>query len=490
MSTKSPSLPSFPRFHLIIAGGIIAAASALVASPVSVQAKVSSLELPSGKAHSEQVSSPLDKAESKGVAVPLLLRDDNNLRFPVPSVEGVSFSDVVESYAKTANGHLLLRSQSGISDEGPVWEEILVTQGDTLSTIFSRLGLPGRTLHEIINSDPQASAFTRLKVGQKLYFQIDESADGKSLVAMEIRPNALEALRVEGHSDGFDFIKDVTEPDLRHKVVSGTIQNSLAVDARNAGMGQSVIRQLSEIFGYDIDFSRQIRSGDKFEVLFEEKHVEGETVGYGHILAARFENRGRTYTAVRYTRPDGSSSYYRADGSSMKRAFIRTPVSQARISSVFNPNRRHPILNRIRAHNGVDYAAPTGTPIKATGDGQIVHLGNKGGYGRTIVIKHGRTYQTLYAHMNRYASGLKVGSTVKQGQVIGYVGSSGMATGPHLHYEFLVNGRHVDPLKISLPTADPIPNSEKSRFMRVSNQLMAALEGDGTSEIQLAMNMN
>jgi murein DD-endopeptidase MepM/ murein hydrolase activator NlpD len=198
------------------------------------------------------------------------------------------------------------------------------------------------------------------------------------------------------------------------------------------------------------------------------------------------EKRGKVYTAVRYTDKNGNSSYYSEDGSSLRKAFIRTPVDFARISSRFSNGRKHPILNKIRAHKGVDYAAPRGTPIKAAGDGRVTLAGRKGGYGNTVVIKHGQRYQTLYAHMNGFAKGIRSGSNVKQGQIIGYIGTTGLSTGPHLHYEFQVNGVHVDPLSQKLPTSDPIHASEKQRFAQLSQPLIAKL--DASKNTQVAVN--
>jgi murein DD-endopeptidase MepM/ murein hydrolase activator NlpD len=242
---------------------------------------------------------------------------------------------------------------------------------------------------------------------------------------------------------------------------------------------------LANIFGYDIDFALDIRDGDEFEVIYEEKLVEGKKVGTGNILAARFTNRGKLYSAVRYTNSQGNSTYYRADGSSMRRAFIRTPVDFARISSRFSNGRRHPVLNKIRAHKGVDYAAPRGTPIKATGDGKVVLAGRKGGYGNTVVIQHGQRYRTLYAHMNGFAKGIRNGSKVSQGQIIGYVGTTGLSTGPHLHYEFQVNGVHVDPLSQKLPMADPIAGTERKRFLQQSQPLLARMEQERATQLAL-----
>ncbi len=242
---------------------------------------------------------------------------------------------------------------------------------------------------------------------------------------------------------------------------------------------------MANIFGYDIDFAQDLRKGDTFEILYEEKTLNGQAVGTGNILTARFTNRGKVYTAVRYTDKNGNTSYYSADGSSLRKAFIRTPVDFARISSRFSNGRKHPILNKIRAHKGVDYAAPRGTPIKAAGDGRVVLAGRKGGYGNTVIIKHGQRYQTLYAHMNGFAKGIRSGTNVKQGQIIGYIGTTGLSTGPHLHYEFQVNGVHVDPLSQKLPISDPIHPSEKQRFAQHSQPLLAKLDSNNNTQVAL-----
>ena len=233
---------------------------------------------------------------------------------------------------------------------------------------------------------------------------------------------------------------------------------------------------MASVFGYDIDFAQDIRQGDEFDVIYEQKVANGKVVGTGNILSARFTNRGKTYTAVRYTNKQGNSSYYTADGNSMRKAFIRTPVDFARISSRFSMGRKHPILNKIRAHKGVDYAAPRGTPIKAAGDGKVLLAGRRGGYGNTVIIQHGNTYRTLYGHMQGFAKGVQTGGTVKQGQVIGYIGTTGLSTGPHLHYEFRVNGVHRNPLTVKIPAAQPLAKKYRVAFQKISAPLQTKLD--------------
>ena len=234
--------------------------------------------------------------------------------------------------------------------------------------------------------------------------------------------------------------------------------------------------ELAQIFGWDIDFALELREGDQFHVIYEEQYLDGEKLRNGPILAAEFINRGNLYKAVRYTDKEGDTSYYDTEGNAKRRAFIRTPVKFSRISSRFTRKRWHPVLKRWRSHKGVDYAAPRGTPVKATGNGKVVFRGNKGGYGNVIFLRHGGKYTTVYGHLSRFAKGLKNGKAVKQGQIIGYVGSTGLATGPHLHYEFRVHGKHQNPLTIKLPKTIRLPKREQARFKKSTAPLMAQLD--------------
>lgn len=362
---------------------------------------------------------------------------------------------------------------------------LTVNSGDTLSVLFVKAGLDNSLLHSILSTNKEAKHFTHLKIGQVVTFEFDES---QALQSVSSQLNPLETIYLEkkADTDSFSFRKDVATTQTVEKSVQGVIKSALFSATKKAGLPYGLALDMANIFGYDIDFAQDLRTGDEFELVYEEKVLDGQAIGTGNILAARFTNRGKEFTAVRYTDKQGNASYYSADGSSLRKAFIRTPVDFARISSRFSLGRKHPILNKIRAHKGVDYAAPRGTPIKAAGDGRVTLAGRKGGYGNTIVIKHGQRYQTLYAHMQGFAKGVRAGSNVKQGQIIGYIGTTGLSTGPHLHYEFQVNGAHVDPLSQKLPTADPIHASEKQRFTERSKTLLATL--DANKDTQLALN--
>jgi murein DD-endopeptidase MepM/ murein hydrolase activator NlpD len=359
---------------------------------------------------------------------------------------------------------------------------VTVGKGDTLSTIFNQVGLSPKALNDLLVSSKDARSFTRLKIGQVLEFELDADS---TLQRLSSQLSSLESIEVSRTEQGLVFKRNLVKPDIRSVHTYGVIDSSLMAAAKRAGLSHGLTLDLANVFGYDIDFAQDIRKGDSFELIYEEKSIQGKTVGTGSILAARFTNRGKTHTAIRYTNKQGVTNYYGADGSSTRKAFIRTPVDFARISSRFSNGRRHPVLNKIRAHKGVDYAAPRGTPIKAAGDGKVQLAGRHGGYGNTVILQHGNRYKTLYAHMNGFAKGVRKGASVRQGQIIGYVGTTGLSTGPHLHYEFQVNGVHVDPLSQKLPMADPIPASEKQRFLQFSQPLVARLDQEKASLLAL-----
>lgn len=353
------------------------------------------------------------------------------------------------------------------------WLEHRISKGDTLAEIFHDHGLDARVLHGIVNSSKEAGALARIRPGQTLRLLVDNE---NSLARVELQRNRVETLRVSVNSDDFDF--EVVNRDVERRVATATglIESSLFLDGQKAGLSDGLIMELANIFGWDIDFALEIRAGDEFRVVFEEQYLDGEKLRDGNILAAEFTNRGETFRAIRYETADGEIGYYDDQGRSKRRAFIRTPIKFARISSRFNPKRWHPVLKKWRSHKGVDYAAPTGTPIRASGDGKVVFRGTKGGYGRTVILQHAGKYTTLYAHMSKYSKLAKTGTRVKQGQVIGYVGKTGLASGPHLHYEFRVNGVHKDPLRVKLPKSLALPKSEISRFKKSAAPLLARLQ--------------
>jgi murein DD-endopeptidase MepM/ murein hydrolase activator NlpD len=255
-----------------------------------------------------------------------------------------------------------------------------------------------------------------------------------------------------------------------------SIETSLFLDGLEAGLSKELILQLTEIFAWDIDFATNLRPGDQFTIVYGKKIVDDEETDSDEIIAAEFINQGSSYTAVRYINESGIASYYTPEGESMQRAFLSTPVDFAQVSSPFDMQRKHPILNRIRAHKGIDYAARTGTPVKTTGDGSVIFSGRNGAYGQVVIIQHNDRYETLYAHLSGFQKGLAVGSHVKQGDVIGYVGQTGLATGPHLHYEFHVDGLYRDPETVKIPHSMPISNALLTDFHAQTQGVFAQLK--------------
>lgn len=380
--------------------------------------------------------------------------------------------------ADDAEFEILDRNQEAhtATDLDTDWQTVSVKSGDSMALIFKRLGLSPRQLYEIMQLGEVTQALKKLRPGQELLFDIDDSGEQTMLKALQYDPDSLHQLTVQRTDNGFEAELAEAELITRVRAASATIDSSLFLAGQAVGMSDNLIMQLVAIYGWDIDFVLDIRKGDQFSVIFEETYRDGEKIKDGPIIAAEFINQDRTIRAVRYVHPGGKVEYYAENGDNMRKAFIRTPLDVFRISSHFDPNRKHPVLNRIRAHQGTDYAAPTGTPVKATGDGRVVHIGRKGGYGNAIIIQHGGRYSTLYGHLSRFKRGLRNGSRVNQGQVIAYVGSTGLATGPHLHYEFRVNGTHKNPVTVELPEADSIPEKLLADFKQNTRPLLAELD--------------
>jgi len=349
-----------------------------------------------------------------------------------------------------------------IEIESDAWKSVTIKSGDTLASIFAKHGIASTTTHQIARLNEQTSKLRYIKPGQEIKLLLDE--DGK-LRQMKYIPDITRTLLIQRTEDQ-SFTSQVTNYQLDAYPVyrEGIIQTSLFEAAANADIPEDVIMDLAGIFGWDIDFSLDIRRGDRFGIVYEELYKNDVKIRNGRILSAEFINNGKFYSAVYYTDPTGESDYFSPDGKSMRKAFLRSPVDFRRISSRFSNKRWHPVLSKWRSHKGVDYVAKRGTPVRASGDGKVIFAGRKGGYGRLVVIRHGSRYTTAYGHLNGYARGVRSGKKVKQGQIIGYVGSSGLATGPHLHYEFRVNGVHRNPLTVKLPEAKPVHSAYLSHF--------------------------
>jgi murein DD-endopeptidase MepM/ murein hydrolase activator NlpD len=350
--------------------------------------------------------------------------------------------------------------------------EVVVSRNDTMDRLFRRFELNLSDLATLRNLPELRSQVDKLRPGESLRIM----HRGGELVGLERKLSDSETLKVTRDESG--FVSDVLENPLEShtRTASATIESSLFQAAADARLPDGVAYELAEIFQYDIDFVLDIQPGDRFSVVYEELSQDGVPLRTGNILAAKFVNEGREYRAVRYVDEQGHGEYFTPDGRSLRKAFIRAPVQFSRVSSRFNPARKHPVLNRIRAHKGVDYAAPVGTPVRAAGQGRVKFAGQQGGYGNVVELEHGSGVTTVYGHLSRFAKNLKRGQHVELGQVIAYVGQTGLATGPHLHYEYRVRGVHKNPQTVPLPDAAPIPARERDRFLASTAVCMNMLD--------------
>ena len=365
------------------------------------------------------------------------------------------------------------------------WTTVTIQSGDTLASIFDLNGIPAATTYAIATLNDQARSLRQIQPGQKIHLLFD---DQNQLSRMKYEADITKTLLIQrGEDQSFSSQIINSQLDAYPVYREGIIESSLFEAAAESNIPESVIMDLAGIFGWDIDFSLDIRQGDRFGIVYNELYKDDVKIRNGRILAAEFVNNGKTYRAVYYTDPKGDGDYFDESGKSMRKAFLRSPVKFARVSSRFSNKRWHPVLSKWRSHKGVDYAAKRGTPIRASGDGKVSFVGTKGGYGRTILIRHGGRYTTLYGHMNGYARGIRTGTKVKQGQIIGYVGSSGLATGPHLHYEFRVNGTHRNPLTVKLPEAKPVHPSYLKHFKEKTSVYLSMLQ---LMETTVAANTN
>lgn len=459
-------LKKFPKTHITLA----AAATVVVTAAV--------LMSPSSNVEAKRMSYALDLEQGTVSEAVAKLADTPDQARPVTSAP-VKPQLSGESEVKTAEGTVAPVP----AEPEPEWETFKIKSGDTLSSLFRKAGFNDGIMLSVIHGDGEAGELQRLYAGETIRFATDEAG---ALAGVELQRNLLETLKITRNEEGFSGKTEMREPEARPAFASGVIDGSLYLAAREAGLNDRLTMELAGIFGWDIDFVYDVRKGDRFEVVYEELYLDGEKFDTGRILSARFINQGEENVALLYTDSNGDSDYYTPEGKSMRKAFLRTPIN-ARISSPFNLQRRHPVLDVVRPHEGTDYAAPPGTPIKASGNGTVRFAGWKGGYGRTIILQHGNNITTLYAHMKGLARGMKKGVRVKQGQTIGYLGSSGMVTGPHLHYEFRLNGSPRNSRTVDLPDAKPVPASEIARFGQVTEQRIAQFDVFRENYQQLAM---
>src|SRR6478735_7048326 len=362
--------------------------------------------------------------------------------------------------AVSADAHLAL---SG-------WQTVRVGKGENLGSIFAQMQIPATTLHQLLEATSAKSSLVHLREGQELSFELDNKGSLKTL-RFDKDPSTRIDLAIAGDK--------VTEKVLlrplerRVEIASGIITSSLYADGARAGLTAGSINTLANIFKYDIDFVEDLRDGDTFKVVYEELWSDGRRVGTGDVIGATFTNRGKRYTAYSFNQ-NGKTEYFDETGRPLRKVLMRIPIGFARLSSTFGM-RKHPVLGRMRAHKGVDYAARTGTPIMAAGDGKVAFVGWRNGYGRTVMIDHGQGRSTLYGHMSAWGKE-KVGQHVSQGSTIGYVGMSGLATGPHLHYEFRVNGAQVNPLTVTMPKPQPLSGIALAKFRAATAPAVAKLQ--------------
>jgi murein DD-endopeptidase MepM/ murein hydrolase activator NlpD len=361
------------------------------------------------------------------------------------------------------------------------WKDITVKDGDNLSAVFKRAGLNDASMYQVINHNNEAKKLTNLFPGEKLGFDIVDN----ELIALRHIKDLLDTVIFKKTEAGFETRHIIREPESRIDYRYTSLKDNLFLDGSKAGLSQNVIMDMANIFGGVIDFVYDPRKGDTFEVLYEQLYLDGEYYKDGNILAASYTNKGTQHTAYRYTDSNGKTGYFSEEGVSMRKAFLRAPVDFTRISSRFNPKRLHPIFKTSRPHRGIDYAARTGTPVFATGDGRVITASYNSASGNYVVLQHGQASTTKYLHLSK--THVKKGQRVTQGQIIGKVGSTGYATGPHLHYEFLVSGVHRNPSTIlnKLPKAKSIEASELNRFAQMVNPVKTQLAAYNATHTQL-----
>ena len=353
-----------------------------------------------------------------------------------------------------------------------------VRNGDNLALIFKRAGFSAQTLHKLVNTNAETRKLTKIHPGEILSFA---TAEDGSLAQLRYVISKTDTLYVTLNDEGnYDTSIDSKEIETLSKSAGGEISNSFWTSGIAAGLSERQIMNFADIFGWDVDFANDIRKGDQFGLIYEAHYVDGEYIGDGKIIAAEFINQGERYTAIRHT--DGN--FYTPEGRSMKKAFLRAPVNFKYISSSFNPRRLHPVTKTVKPHNGIDYAARTGTPVVSSGNGKVIRAGYSKYNGNYVFISHGTQYVTKYLHLDKKM--VRTGQKVKQGQKIGTVGATGRVTGPHLHYEFLVNGVHRNPKTVKLPKSVPLPRDELAKFKPIADNFLAQLQRN--RELQLALN--
>ena len=433
---------------------------------VTVDAEVrEELRLISESFTTDEVNPPLEDAPDADTS-------EAALTVALASVPAIFRKDAGEAADKVAPTSAMANDAGTDASESGV-QLVTVSSGDTLSGILNRHGLKVDQMNQLLTNDLVKEYLSNIDIGQVLKLTQDEAGLFSKLT---VKVGKDRRVNIDRTASGFDVTTVELPIERRQLVSSGKIDQSLYLAAEQANLKQSTIMELANIFQWELDFAREIREGDQFSLVYDKLYREGEYIGDGDILAAEFVRGGKSYKAIRFTTDEGDTGYFTPEGKSKRRTFLRHPVDVVRITSKFNPERLHPVLHQIRAHRGVDYGSPHGSPIYATADGTVTYSGAKNAYGNTVVIKHGRKFSTLYAHMSRISDKSQVGARVKQGDVIGYVGNTGRVTGTHLHYEFRVDGKQIDPLKVELPAAAPIDSKYLADLKKLSDEMSALMD--------------
>jgi murein DD-endopeptidase MepM/ murein hydrolase activator NlpD len=422
-----------------------------------------------GRQHPDELDTVLDQ-DSAAIAL--------NSQFDFPGklhdtpVENSGKSSALTKSPLLDHPSLAAVRNNATAPAGALRTVVSVAPGNTLSGILNSHGVKVEQMPRLLTDDIVKQYLSNLKIGQQL--DIYQMPDG-DFHSLSVRVGDDKRITIRRSTNDF-AIASIDLPVEKERVVtSGTIEQSLYLAAEEAHLKQSTIMELADIFQWELDFAKDIRKGDQFSLVYDRLYRDGSYIGDGDILAAEFVRGGKTYRAIRFTTDDGVTAYYSPEGKPKRRAFMRHPVDVARITSKFNPKRLHPVLHQIRAHRGVDYGAPYGSPIYATADGKVSFAGDNGAYGNTVILQHGRKFSTLYAHMSKISDKSVVGKRIKQGEVIGYVGKSGRVTGTHLHYEFRVNNQQIDPLMVELPSALPIDRKYLPELRAVSDDMTAQM---------------
>lgn len=385
---------------------------------------------------------------------------------PDTRTDGVEIQHVVESIAlPQATAQPEFRGEH-------YWRDEPIRRGDTLTSVLVRLGVEDPEAMGYLLQARDVRSLYRLVPGRTVRATVTDSGQLQRLSYL----NNGKRLLVERTDQGFVATENAPQFEARVAQSSGRIEYSLFGATDAAGLPESIAVQLADIFSSDVDFNRDIRQGDSFAVVYEANYSDGEFLGVGRVIAAEFINQGRSYRAIYFADDNGRGGYYAPDGKNVRKAFLRSPLAFSRITSRYSNSRFHPVLRKWRAHRGVDYGAPTGTPVRATANGVVRFASRKGGYGKLVELRHPNGYGTRYAHLSRFAKGMRKGQRVSQGQVIGYVGKTGLASGPHLHYEFLVNGKQRNPMKLALPPGPPITAQLRGAFDQTAAPLLSRLD--------------